>query len=363
MHSLLTKINSLFRPSLCIYVHAYICMYIIFDYTPFSTAINKISCALEDLLRQAGSQNNKLDEMCNSLESLSYGFASLGKDVKDLSSLSSDKLDLASEEGECVEEYKEDTLSTLESISDALEECKASLVSIETQVHPCGGIGWREVVYLDLTDSTVSCPMGWSENTFTDGSRTVRGCSRTTLTDGSIDMTSFTNTGGSYNEVCGRINGFASGNPEAFVDPPLTIDQVYVDGVSLTHGNLNHIWTFAAAGFESTTTPTSTFNCPCYGGPAAPAEVGMDFFCEAGVGDVDPLPTGVLLDDLLWDGEMCTTDSCCAQNGPPYFTTHLDNPTDDAIDARLIFQNEATQDNILITKIHLFVRLVETDPM
>ena len=329
MYSLLTN-KFLFLP-LTMYLYACIHMYVYnLDYTHFSTAINKISCALEDLLRQAGSQNNKLDEMCNSLESLSYGFASLGKDVKDLSSLSSDKLDLASDEGKCVEEYKEDTLSSLESISDALEECKASLVSIETQVHPCGGIGWREVVYLDLTDDTVSCPMGWSEDTFTDGPITVRGCSRTTLTDGSIDMTSFSNTGGSYNEVCGRINGFASGNPEAFVDPSLTIDQVYVDGVSLTHGNLNHIWTFAAAGFESTDNPTSNFNCPCYGGPGAPAEVGMDFFCEAGVGNV-PLPMGVLLGDLLWDGQMCTTDSCCAQNGPPYFTTRLDNPTDDAI--------------------------------
>lgn len=304
--------------------------------------------------------------MCNSLESLSYGFASLGKDVKDLSSLSSDKLDLASEEGECIEEYKEDTLSTLESISDALEECKASLDSVETLVHPCGGLGWRPVVNLDLTDTTVSCPTGWTEGTFSDGMTSVRGCTRSTTTAESIDMTSFSNTGGTYNEVCGRINGFASGNPEAFLDSALTIDQVYVDGVSLTHGsagNLNHIWTFAAAGFESTSNPSSDFNCPCYGGEGPPAEVGVDFFCEAGVGDVDPLPTGDLLNDLLWDGQMCTTDSCCAQNGPPYFTTRLDNPTDDAIDARLIFETEATQDNVLITRIDLFVRLIEPNPV
>lgn len=302
--------------------------------------------------------------MCNSLESLSYGFSSLGKDVKDLSSLSSDKLELASEEGECIEEHKEDTHSTLESISDALDECKASLDNIERIVHPCKGVGWRPVVNLDLTDSSVSCPDGWMLDMFTDGMTTVRGCSRMDTSGGSMDIARFSNTGGLYNEVCGRINGFAFGSPEAFIDGR-TIDEVYVDGVSLTHGspaNRKHIWTFAAAGLESTT-QTSDFNCPCYGGPDPPTDVGMDFFCEAGVGDVATLPSGPLLNDLLWDGLMCTDDDCCAENGPPYFTTRLDDSTDDPIDARLMFETEALDDNILITRIDLFVRLSETNPM
>ena len=68
----------------------------------------------------------------------------------------------------------------------------------------------------------------------------------------------------SCSTVCGRIIGYQIGSTDAFCpfqsrcnyrrndDPAIprayTIDDVYVDGLSLTHGHpREHIWTFAAA--------------------------------------------------------------------------------------------------------------------
>ena len=69
----------------------------------------------------------------------------------------------------------------------------------------------------------------------------------------------------------------------------LTIDGLYVDGVSLTYGSTprQHIWTFAAAYDE---TPASTSNkCHCTNSKAhvaftgvIPPFIGDDYFCETG---------------------------------------------------------------------------------
>ena len=51
-----------------------------------------------------------------------------------------------------------------------------------------------------------------------------------------------------YNKVCGRIIGYQVGSTDAFNSSPhFTIDQVYIDGVSVTYGTpRKHIWTFAS---------------------------------------------------------------------------------------------------------------------
>ena len=52
-----------------------------------------------------------------------------------------------------------------------------------------------------------------------------------------------------YSRMCGKIIGYQQKTPDAFQpyynNRGLTIDQAYVDGISLTHGQnpRNHIWT------------------------------------------------------------------------------------------------------------------------
>ena len=59
-----------------------------------------------------------------------------------------------------------------------------------------------------------------------------------------------------YSQVCGRVIGYQDRTPGAFEpyyrDRSITIDDVYVEGVSITHGRSprQHIWTFAAAAAE-----------------------------------------------------------------------------------------------------------------
>ena len=60
-----------------------------------------------------------------------------------------------------------------------------------------------------------------------------------------------------YQKVCGRITAYQDHSTNAFQayynDRQRTIDSVYVDGVSITHGYnpRKHIWTFAAAWDET----------------------------------------------------------------------------------------------------------------
>ena len=60
-----------------------------------------------------------------------------------------------------------------------------------------------------------------------------------------------------YSRVCGKVIGYQCEAPDAFIyytESKATIDEEYVDGVSITHGpsgSCTHIWTFAAAQSES----------------------------------------------------------------------------------------------------------------
>ena len=82
-----------------------------------------------------------------------------------------------------------------------------------------------------------------------------------------------------YNRVCGQVNGYQFGHTDAFSFPG-GINQRYVDGVSITHGNpRSHIWTLAAGHSEDNEMP---HGCPREGGPSAPSFVGDNYFCESG---------------------------------------------------------------------------------
>ena len=114
----------------------------------------------------------------------------------------------------------------------------------------CGSTGgWMRVAYLDMTDPTHHCPPGF---------RLITSPKRTCGRPGSgCVSTTFQAHGIEYSKVCGRVIGYQYGNVDAF-EPyynsrTRTIDDLYVDGVSITHGHSprKHIWTFANAQVES----------------------------------------------------------------------------------------------------------------
>ena len=97
--------------------------------------------------------------------------------------------------------------------------------------------GWTRVAYLDMTNSTHHCPSAWRQTT-----HPKRTCRHTIPFDvGGCSSATFSTHGISYSRVCGRIVGYQYGQTCGFEgfwsDSPYdSIDDPYIDGVSVTHG-------------------------------------------------------------------------------------------------------------------------------
>ena len=158
----------------------------------------------------------------------------------------------------------------------------------------CGTGGWVRVAELDMTNSSHQCPSGLKE---LDRSN-IRTCVRSSDSPGCSSIMLPVNAI-RFSEVCGRITAYQIGSTDAFRNGR-SIEEVYVDGVSLTHGNpREHIWTFAAAANEAN-------YCPCIRGNAdtVPDFVGNDYFCETGNHNKVSRETFYAADPL-WDGAGC----------------------------------------------------------
>ena len=225
-------------------------------------------------------------------------------------------------------------------------------------IHTCDGSpGWRRVGFVNMTDPSQDCPPGLSIT-----SHPIRTCGSSHAARVSCSSTSFSVGGMEYGQVCGRIKAYQYGRTLAFYNYLTfghTIEESYVDGVSLTHGvtgERHHIWTFAA-GFNEVDIPV--YLCPCdTDSPQSisPPYVGGDYFCETGSIDADPFNT-FLASNPLWDGEGCGPDStCCQFNDPPWFTRTLPTTTIDDIELRLCHYYSTTVADVPIELIELYVK-------
>ena len=221
----------------------------------------------------------------------------------------------------------------------------------------CGGVtgGWVRVVELDMTISSQECPSSLRERT--DSNR--RSCE----VIGMCSTVNFDLQSLRYSRVCGKIQAYQIGSTDAFavgIANP-TIEQNYVDGISLTLGHpRQHIWTFAAALDEVGTSPSG--NCPCTNTNQArsagqpPAFVGSDYFCDTASTDqfVNNFFYG---DDPLWDGAGCgPLNTCCSFNNPPWFHKQLPQPTTDDIEMRVCINQLVNDENVAIEIIEIYVQ-------
>ncbi len=105
----------------------------------------------------------------------------------------------------------------------------------------CGGItgGWTRVASLDMRDNSTQCPSGLRENSF---GGTIRTCVNRN-SSGSCSSDTFPTYNLPYSNICGQIRAYQFGSTDAFFgsfqDRTIvpSIEDNYVDGVSLTHGN------------------------------------------------------------------------------------------------------------------------------
>ena len=218
--------------------------------------------------------------------------------------------------------------------------------------------GWMRVAHLDMTQPNQQCPSGFRLIT----SSSKRLCGRPGPA-GCVSV-KFSTNDITYNKVCGKVIAYQDKSPDAmcahyglYTDGLIhTLEEVYLDGVSITHGTpRQHIWSFIASNAENW---NDCHGCPCYAGfngDRIPF-IGNKYFCDS---VLDTWRSHYILypDDPLWDGEGCGSNNhCCSYNNPPWFCTELDQSTSDDIELRLCADQETSNEDVPIEHIELYVQ-------
>ena len=231
-----------------------------------------------------------------------------------------------------------------------------------TMGNPCGCSGspggWLRIAYLNMSDPNEQCPHGM--DLIADP---VRTCDKRVDNQGDCASAVYDSYGLAYSRVCGRIVGYQISSPDAFnpyiSNQDWTLEEPYVDGVSLTYGfsPRQHIWTFAN-GVDDT--GSDRFHCPCTGrgdGSAiVPPFVSTDYFCETG-GHGGWESGRFYFEDPLWDGQGCTGPStCCTFNNPPWFCKTLSQTTTESVELRLCADQSEGDENIALNLYEIYVQ-------
>ena len=163
--------------------------------------------------------------------------------------------------------------------------------------------------------------------------------------------------------MCGKIIAYQYASPDSFKDierSGTTINDNYVDGISLTYGSPRaHMWTFAAAVDEFS--GHAHYSCPCTNihnsGSAVqpPSFVGNDYFCDTAA--TERWQFRFYPDDPLWDGAGCgPANTCCSLNNPPWFLKQLPSTTTGNLEMRICRDQISTTEDILVETIELFIQ-------
>ena len=228
----------------------------------------------------------------------------------------------------------------------------------------CGGErGWTRVAYVNMAQSGATCPQGLTQ-------RTLSGLTLCGRSAGALgcQSTVFSTLRLNYSQVCGHVRGYQLGAPDAFrpynKNPALTVDNAYVDGVSITYGSAprKHIWTYATGLYLYS--HLQKYACPCntIGEQAVPSYVGSDYYCETGDNDITQ-PAGhdtnaLYSNDPLWDGQQCpgVEAPCCTHPNMPWFNKTLSETTTEDIELRVCGNDGIDDEDVPLQVIELFVR-------
>ena len=227
-------------------------------------------------------------------------------------------------------------------------------VYCQMDANNCGNItgGWMRAAYIDMTDENNTCPQGLNYTVI----NSTRICTSSHSTSGCTSVI-FPTHGVSYTKVCGRALAYQRGSTDGFNNyhhGQSTLNDYYVDGLSMSYGNPRiHIWTFAAGLSKARNFPTS---CPCSIDPgvAAPPFLSENYFCESGISG--GLTVGAwYLDDPLWDSQGCPSGSTCCDRSGPWFTTTLSQEVIDNIEVRWCFDEDSSNEDIGVEQLEIFV--------
>ena len=213
-----------------------------------------------------------------------------------------------------------------------------------------------------MSNSSQPCPSSWNLIT-----SPLRGCVPST-SDATCDSAIFPTNGQTYSRVCGRVNAYQQGSPDAFhLDAGTSsLEEAYVDGVSLTHGaagSRKHIWTFAASVYETNNDYNPQWNCACTNTDKdwpyqVPSFVGNNsYFCDTGNAGPGFDLTTFYSDDPLWDGAGCgSTNACCQFNTPPWFCKTLPESTTDDLELRICRNQRSSDEEVVVGFVNIYIK-------
>ena len=207
--------------------------------------------------------------------------------------------------------------------------------------------GWQLLTYLDMNDPDTNCP---SEFRF-DVVRGIRHCRKDFDGDGCGSILYPHNR--PIRRLYGRVHGIHSGTLD-IEDAQFSrgIDGTYIDGISLTYGQLprRHIWSFIS--FLSAVFP----NCPCSTNAerTTPSYIGENYFCESGTSATMVDPAVTFVDDPVWDGQNCeiTQDPGCCTRGyrgnGEWFYREFEVPFVDDVELRICTDELRSDEDIAL---------------
>ena len=143
----------------------------------------------------------------------------------------------------------------------------------------CVGRGWKRIAKVDISAGD-NCPCGWNK-----GNYSGYGFCQKSFDGAGCSSTIFSTKGITYQRVCGKARGYQKGLPnDGLAFNSLTIDDHYVNGLSITYGSpRQHIWFYANGDHD--TSETYYLGCPCDGlvgyNPWSSSFVDSNYYCES----------------------------------------------------------------------------------
>ena len=252
-------------------------------------------------------------------------------------------------------------IDQLERELDRIIEAEIPTLQQFTVPFNCPGTGWMKLVDFSLErdgQDNTSCPGNWTKSE----KNSISHCTIPNALDcGSAYFGLPPHI--QYREVCGRVKGYQTGPTTAFFRQfegiSSGIENSYLDGVSLTHGNpRTHIWSFAT-GYTAQQASKVTHKCPCSSSNNSliltlPSFIEDHYFCDSATA-ADPLRSLFYSSPLWSDGGCMPGGGCCQES--QYFSRTLAELTCDPVEIRLCHDQALSEfTSIGVSEVELYVK-------
>ena len=203
--------------------------------------------------------------------------------------------------------------------------------------------GWTRIAHIDMTEQQ-TCPSPL--RTLTSPKRMCAG-----QTAAGCTSVEYPTLGVPFTHVCGQAIGYQHASVDGLdaISTNKTIDNPYVDGLSITYGSpRHHVWTYAAGHIR---------RCRCHPNSIAslpPSFVGQHHYCDGY--PVDWAYGNWYPQYRLWDGEGCPAgNTCCNPPNLPWFHRTLNTTTTEDLEVRWCRDEPANNEDIGVELLEIYV--------